>query len=71
MINDLLANLFKVYKAILDREFVSYIRKKEDEYEEGGRSTLTPSCFWLTTSSKPSNRPILGMHCPQKTNSFF
>jgi len=32
---DLLANLFKAYKAVSDREFVSYIRKKEDEYEEG------------------------------------
>jgi len=32
---DLLANLFKAYKAVSDREFISYIRKKEDEYEEG------------------------------------
>jgi len=35
MTNDLLANLFKAYKALLDQEFVSYICKKEDEYEEG------------------------------------
>jgi len=33
--NDLLANLFKAYKAISNREFVTYICKKEDEYEEG------------------------------------
>ncbi len=35
MTNNLLANLFKAYKAVSDREFISYIRKKEDEYEEG------------------------------------
>ena len=35
MTNDLFANLFKVYKAISDHEFVTYICKKEDEYEEG------------------------------------
>ena len=35
MTNDLLANLFKAYKAMLDQEFVSYICKKEDEYKEG------------------------------------
>jgi hypothetical protein len=32
---DLLANLFKAYKVVKDREFVAYIRKKEDLYEEG------------------------------------
>jgi len=32
---DLLANLFKAYKAVTDCEFVTYIRKKEDQYEEG------------------------------------
>jgi len=32
---DLLANLFKAYKAVTDREFVTYIHKKEDKYEEG------------------------------------
>ena len=35
MTNDLLANLFKAYKAILDCEFISYIHKKEDKYKEG------------------------------------
>ncbi len=33
--NDLLTNLFKAYKAVSDQEFVSYICKKEDKYEEG------------------------------------
>jgi hypothetical protein len=32
---DLLANLFKAYKAASDRTFVEYIRKKEDQYDEG------------------------------------
>ena len=32
---DLLANLFKAYKAVNDREFVAYICKKEDQYKEG------------------------------------
>jgi len=32
---DLLANLFKAYKAVTDHEFVTYIHKKEDNYEEG------------------------------------
>ena len=33
--HDLLANLFKVYIVVKDRDFVTYIKKKEDEYEEG------------------------------------
>jgi prefoldin subunit 5 len=33
---DLLVNLFKGYKACKDLEFVDYIKKKEDMYEEGG-----------------------------------
>ncbi|KAI2507332.1 hypothetical protein MHU86_7052 [Fragilaria crotonensis] len=32
---DLLVNLFKGYKACKDAEFVDYIKKKEDFYEEG------------------------------------
>lgn len=32
---DLLANLFKGYAAASDRNFVAYISKKEDEYDEG------------------------------------
>ncbi|GAX10178.1 hypothetical protein FisN_3Lu402 [Fistulifera solaris] len=33
--NDLLANLFKGYKAASDRTFVNYILKKEEDYHEG------------------------------------
>ncbi len=33
--HDLLANLFKAYKAVTNHEFISYICKKEDQYEEG------------------------------------
>jgi hypothetical protein len=33
--HDLLANLFKAYKGASDRNFVEYIRKKEDQYDEG------------------------------------
>jgi len=32
---DLLANVFKAYKVASDKTFVEYIRKKEDEYDEG------------------------------------
>jgi len=32
---DLLANLFKAYKAVTDCEFVTYIHKKEENFEEG------------------------------------
>jgi len=32
---DLLATLFKDYKAVKDRDFITYIKKKEDAYEEG------------------------------------
>jgi len=35
MTNDLLANHFKAYKAISNQEFITYICKKEEEYEEG------------------------------------
>jgi hypothetical protein len=33
--NDLLTNLFKGYKAASDKTFVAYIKKKEDDYDEG------------------------------------
>jgi hypothetical protein len=32
-------NLFKGYKAWKDAEFVDYIKKKEDLFEEGGEVT--------------------------------
>jgi len=37
---DLLSNLFKGYKAASDRDFVAYIRHKENEYNEG--KDITP-----------------------------
>ncbi len=66
MTNNLLANLFKAYKAVSDQEFISYICKKEDKYKEGLRSAPMPSCSWQTTSSKPSARPTHGMPHHQK-----
>jgi len=32
---DLQANLFKAYEVVTNHEFVAYIHKKEDQYEEG------------------------------------
>ena len=37
--HDLIANLFKGYKAASDEAFVEYIIRKEEEYEEGTRTT--------------------------------
>ena len=33
--HDLLSNVFKAYKSTSDKTFVEYIRKKEDQYDEG------------------------------------
>ena len=33
--NDLLTNLFKGHLAASDKQFIEYIKKKKDEYEEG------------------------------------
>ncbi len=46
---DLLVNLFKGYKACKDAEFVEYIKyikKKEDFYEEGGDVTYEQLMDW-------------------------
>jgi prefoldin subunit 5 len=43
---DLLVNLFKGYKACKDAEFVEYIKKKEDFYEEGGDVTHEQLMDW-------------------------
>jgi hypothetical protein len=43
---DLLVNLFKGYKACKDAEFVEYIKKKEDLYEEGGDVTYEQLMDW-------------------------
>ena len=37
--NDLLINLFKGYSACSDREFIEYIKRKEDAFEEGQQIT--------------------------------
>lgn len=36
---DVLANLFKAYKTVPDREFVRYIKEKEDAYDDGAETT--------------------------------
>ena len=37
--NDLLINLFKGYSACSDREFIEYMKRKEDSFEEGAEIT--------------------------------
>ena len=37
--HDLIANLFKGYKAAFDGSFVEYIVRKEEEYKEGAKTT--------------------------------
>jgi len=65
MTNNLLANLFKAYKAVLDREFISYIRKKEDKYEEGAEINtdalmlLADNKFKTFRQAKTWNAPSL------------
>jgi hypothetical protein len=43
---DMLVNLFKGYKACKDAEFVEYIKKKEDLYEEGGEVSYEQLMDW-------------------------
>jgi hypothetical protein len=38
----LLTNLFDAYVACKDNNFVTYIKQKKQEHNEGGASTLTP-----------------------------
>jgi hypothetical protein len=38
----LLTNLFDAYTACKDNDFVTYIKHKKQEHNEGGASTLTP-----------------------------
>ncbi len=47
---DLLANLFKAYKAVSDHEFVAYICKKEDQYQEG--KDVDTDLFMLQVKNK-------------------
>ena len=37
--HDLLSNLFRGYKAASDRAFVDYIKRKQEDYEEGDTMT--------------------------------
>ena len=49
---DLLVNLFKGYKACRDAEFVEYIKKKEDVYEEGGQVEYNQLMDWAINKFK-------------------
>ena len=49
---DLLVNLFKGYKACKDAEFVEYIKKKEDLYEEGGQVDYQQLMDWAINKFK-------------------
>ena len=49
---DLLVNLFKGYKACKDAEFVDYIKKKEDLYEEGGQVEYQQLMDWALNKYK-------------------
>jgi len=47
---DLLVNLFRAYAVVSDKDFVSYIRKKEDEYDEG--QDIDPNTLMLLAANK-------------------
>jgi hypothetical protein len=49
---DLLVNLFKGYKSCKDLEFVDYIKKKEDLYEEGGEVSTEQLMEWALNKFK-------------------
>ena len=50
MTHDLLSNLFRAYKVVSDKDFVTYINKKKDEYDEG--KDITPSQLMLLAGNK-------------------
>ena len=50
---DLLANLFKAYQAVADAQFVEYIRKKKDAYDEG--EDIEPETLMHNASMKYTN----------------
>ena len=62
---DLLVNLFKGYKVCRDLEFVEYVKKKEDYYEEGGDVTSEQLMEWALNKFK--SRKEANIWC-QKTN---
>lgn len=62
---DLLVNLLKGYKACKDAEFVEYIKKKEDLYEEGGDVTHEQLMDWAL--NKYRTRKENGQWCQKTT----
>jgi hypothetical protein len=48
--NDLLTNLFKGYKAASDKTFVAYIKKKEEDYDEG--QNIPPENLMILAANK-------------------
>jgi hypothetical protein len=63
--HDLLVNLFKGYKACKDSEFVEYIKKKEDMYEEGGNIDYNQLMDWAINKYKA--RKEAGTWCQRTT----
>jgi hypothetical protein len=61
--NDLLTNLFKAYKEVSNKDFVQYINKKEEEYDDGYDITvehlmrLALNKYRIRTSDKVWNAP--------------
>ena len=62
---DLLVNLLKGYKACKDLDFVDYIRKKEDVYEEGGLVEYNQLMDWAVNKFKA--RKEAGTWCKKTT----
>jgi len=53
---DLIANLFKGYKVAADKEFYDFIKRKEQEYDEGvSTDILTPELLMNMAKNKYSN----------------
>ncbi len=51
--HDLLINLFKGYKACEDKEFVAFIKRKEDAYEDNhSNQTITPESLMESAKDK-------------------
>jgi hypothetical protein len=63
--HDLLVNLFKGYKACKDSEFVEYIKKKEDMYEEGGNIDYNQLMDWAIDKYKAQKEA--GTWCQRTT----
>jgi hypothetical protein len=52
-ITDLLLNLFKGYMVCSDKEFVEYIKRKQDIYKEGG--VITPDSLMKKAAGNYKN----------------